>query len=107
MPCRRGSQAASAAGLQPWGDWSDVAPWHTQGAARMLLRVTSDIQLFSKHKVAILTSAVIECQRGGVPRQAHRLAALLMRPEHQAQVQPQYRRKVAAMLERPPPNRSE
>lgn len=83
-----------------------MAPLLAQGAARMLLRVTADIHLFSKHKVAILTSAVIECQRGGLPRQAHRLAALLMRAEHQAQVQPQYRRKLAAMLERPPPSRS-
>lgn len=82
-------------------------PWHTQGAARMLLRVTSHIELFSKHKVAILTSAVIECQRGGLPRRAHGLALLLMQPENQAQVQPQYRRKLAAMLERSPPNRSE
>ena len=73
-----------------------------QGAARMLLRVTWSLELFDKHRVAILTSAVIECQRGGLPHQAHRLALVLMRPENRGRVQPQYRRKLEAMLlERP------
>ena len=72
-----------------------------QGAARLLLRVAADMQLFATHTVAILTSAVIECARGGLPGHAHRLAARLMQPASAAQVQPQYRQKLAALLARP------
>jgi WD repeat-containing protein 19 len=56
-------------------------------AARLLIRVCNNISRFEKHAVQILTSAVIECQRAGLPQSAFELATKLMQPQYQEGLQ--------------------
>lgn len=54
---------------------------HT-GAARLLKRVCANISRFEAHAARIMTSAVLECLRAGLPQSAHEIALALMQPEH-------------------------
>lgn len=71
------------------------------GAARMLLRVARSAGRFPRHAAAVLTSAVIECQRAGLNGAAFEHAAALMRPEHRAQIPERHRRRIELVVRRP------
>merc|ERR1712060_55519 len=71
------------------------------GAARSLTRVSTHISRFPAHAAQILTSAVIECQRAGLPRTARDHAQMLMSPEYRANIAEQYRKKVEAIVRKP------
>ena len=68
------------------------------GAARLLSRVAKNISKFPSHTVPILTSAVIECQRGGLKATAFEYATELMRPERRNELAQDYRRKIEAIV---------
>lgn len=68
------------------------------GAARLLLRVSQSISKFPQHIVQILTSTVIECQRGGLKASAYENAVLLMRPEYRQNIEVSIRRKFEAIV---------
>ncbi|KAJ3077769.1 WD repeat-containing protein 19, partial [Quaeritorhiza haematococci] len=70
-------------------------------SARMLIRVANHISKFPSHVIPILTSTVIECQRAGLKRSAFEYAAMLMRPEYRAKVDPKYKRKIEQIVRRP------
>jgi WD repeat-containing protein 19 len=67
-------------------------------AARMLLRVSKHITRFPSHTVPILTSTVVECMKAGLKKSALEYAAMLMRPEHRAQISDTYKRKIETMV---------
>ena len=67
-------------------------------AAHMLIRVSKSISRFPSHTVPILTSTVIECQRAGLKQSAFEFASMLMRPEHRAEVNPKFKRKIEAIV---------
>ncbi|CAG0902490.1 unnamed protein product, partial [Darwinula stevensoni] len=71
-------------------------------AARMLVRVADNISRFPAHKVPILTSTVIECHRSGLKESAFNFAAMLLRPEYRDDIDPKYRKKIEAIVRRPP-----
>jgi len=68
------------------------------GAARLLCRVAKSISKFPAHIVPILTSTVIECQRAGLKKTAFQYASRLMQPEHRGDLQPNYRKKIEAIV---------
>ena len=70
-------------------------------AARMLLRVAKSISKFPAHVTPILTSVVVACQKAGLKASAHEYATVLMRPEHRGDINPQFKRKIEAMIRRP------
>jgi WD repeat-containing protein 19 len=71
------------------------------GAACLLLRVAESISKFPSHKVSILTSTVVACSKAGMKASALEYAMQLMRPEYRSHVDPQYKRKIEAMVRRP------
>jgi len=71
--------------------------WHLN-AAHMLVRVAKNISKFPIHKVPILTSTVIECQRGGLKASAYEYASILMRSEHRSEVAAKLKRKIQAIV---------
>ncbi|GBG32352.1 WD repeat-containing protein 19 [Hondaea fermentalgiana] len=70
------------------------------GAARLLVRVAKSISKFPAHTVPILTSAVIECHRGGLKKTAFEYASRLMQPEHRAELAGNYRTRIEAIVRR-------
>mmetsp|Transcript_12987 Transcript_12987/g.19570 ORF Transcript_12987/g.19570 Transcript_12987/m.19570 type:complete len:1468 (+) Transcript_12987:23-4426(+) len=70
------------------------------GAARMLLRVAESVSKFPQHLVPILTSTVVECQRAGLKASSYEYAAMLMRPEHRPNIDPNLKRKIEAIVRR-------
>ena len=71
------------------------------GAARLLKRVCANISRFESHAARIMTSAVLECLRAGLPRSAHEVAAALLQPAHAAalaEMGPTYKRKVEGVV---------
>jgi WD repeat-containing protein 19 len=69
-------------------------------AGRLLLRVAQSISRFPQHIVQILTSTVIECQRGGLKASAYEYAVMLMKPEHRQAIDVNLRRKIEAIVRR-------
>ncbi len=72
-----------------------------EGAARMLARVVKSISRFPAHATPILTSAVVQCQRGGLRATAYELACTLQLPAHRGGVKEEFRRKIEAMVRKP------
>jgi WD repeat-containing protein 19 len=70
-------------------------------AARLLIRVASNISKFPNHIVPILTSTVIECQRAGLKASAFSFAAMLMRPEYRQQIDSKWKRKIEQIVRKP------
>lgn len=70
-------------------------------AAHLLIRVTNSISKFPAHKVPILTSTVIECQRSGLKKSSFQFAATLMKPEYKDQVDSKYHKKIEAVVRKP------
>jgi WD repeat-containing protein 19 len=71
------------------------------GAARLLQRVVENISLFRSHAVRIMTSAVLQCLRAGLPQAAYNIATTLLRPEYREQLQEMgstYRRKIEGVV---------
>ncbi|KAL5510224.1 hypothetical protein EMCRGX_G005734 [Ephydatia muelleri] len=73
---------------------------HTKGA-RMLIRVANSISKFPSHVVPILTSTVIECHRSGLKNSAFNFAAMLLRPENRAKVDPKWKKKIEQIVRKP------
>ena len=71
-----------------------------QNAARMLLRVSAELDAFQPHAAAILTSAVVECHRAGLTGSAYAHATRLMQPELKAAINPAYKRKIEGLVRR-------
>lgn len=71
-------------------------------ASRLLLRVVQSIQLFPAHKVPIITSAVVECQRARLRIEAWKQARELMLPENKPLVDEKLIRKIEALVRRQP-----
>ena len=61
-----------------------------KGAARMLARVSQNINRFPAHKISILTAATMKCYRTGQFRNAKEIALILTQPENQPSVDPKY-----------------
>lgn len=76
-------------------------------AARMLIRVAKSISKFPTHVVPILTSTVIECQRANLKRSSYEYASMLMRAEYRKKVDERYKRKIEAIVRRPPTDEPE
>lgn len=70
-------------------------------AARLLLRVASNISKFPSHIVALLTSTVIECQRSGLKSSAFSYAAMLMRPEYRQKIDDKWKKKIESIVRKP------
>jgi WD repeat-containing protein 19 len=51
-----------------------------------------------KDAVPILTTTVIESYRSGMKRTAFDFASILCRPEHRANLDPKYKRKIELMV---------
>jgi len=68
------------------------------GASRLLQRVAKNISKFPAHTVPILTSAVIECQRGGLKNASLEYASILMQPEHRNDLDPKFKRKIESIV---------
>jgi WD repeat-containing protein 19 len=71
------------------------------GAARLLQRVVANILLFRSHAARIMTSAVLQCLRAGLPQTAFDIATSLLRPEYRDQLQDMgatYRRKIEGVV---------
>lgn len=78
-----------------------VAAGDHLGAARLLKRVADSISRFESHAARILTSAVLQCLRAGLPASAHDIATALLRPENREQLQDMggtYRRKIEGVV---------
>ncbi|GFY21722.1 WD repeat-containing protein 19 [Trichonephila clavipes] len=63
-------------------------------SARMLIRVSNNLNKFPRHDVQILTTTVFECQKAGLYISAHKSAVMLMRPEYRSKLDPKYKRKI-------------
>lgn len=71
------------------------------GAARLLRRVCGHISRFEKHAARIMTSAVLECMRAGLPATARKIAAELLQPEYRdalAEMGGTYKRKIEGVV---------
>ena len=73
-------------------------------ACDMLLRVSQNISRFPTHAVQLMTSTVVECQKVGYKKSAFDVAAILLRPENRANMDPKYRKKVESLIRRPDEN---
>lgn len=73
---------------------------HT-AAARMLIRVANNVSKFPAHVINILTSTVIECQRGNLKPLAYEFAVKLMSPENRSLIEDKFKRKIEAIVRRP------
>jgi hypothetical protein len=74
------------------------------GAARLLCRVYGNISRFERHAARILTSAVLECLRAGLPETALEIASSLLRAEYQealSEMGGNYRRKIEGVVWHP------
>ncbi|KAK9791815.1 hypothetical protein WJX73_007446 [Symbiochloris irregularis] len=72
-----------------------------ENAARMLVRVANELELFQPHAAAVLTSAVVECHRAGMGATAYTHAArLIKQPELKAAINPAYKRKIEGLVRR-------
>ena len=63
-------------------------------AAHLLNRICSYINYFPKHKVQILTSAVIQCTQAKLKNLAHFWAVTLCKPSYRSQIQPKLKEKI-------------
>ncbi|XP_003391308.1 PREDICTED: WD repeat-containing protein 19-like [Amphimedon queenslandica] len=70
-------------------------------AARLLVRVASNISKFPSHIVPILTSTVIECQRSGLKESAFTYAAMLMKPEYRPNIDVKWKKKLESIVRKP------
>ena len=78
-----------------------IAASDHEGGARMVARVAKNISRFPSHTVPILTSAVVQCQRGNMKGTAFELACTLMSPSHREGVREDLRKKIESMVRRP------
>lgn len=60
------------------------------GAARMLIRVATNISQFPTNNVNILTSCVAECTKANLKQGAFNWACILVRPENRGQIPPAF-----------------
>ena len=67
-------------------------------AAKMLIRVSSNISKFTAHTVPILTSTVVECYRAGLKKAAFHHGSILMRPEYRQKIDQKFKRKVEQII---------
>jgi hypothetical protein len=71
------------------------------GAARLLKRVCAAISRFERHAARIMTSAVMECMRAGLPESAFEIAGALLQPGHRkalVEMGPTYKRKIQGVV---------
>ncbi|KAK6745813.1 hypothetical protein RB195_012122 [Necator americanus] len=69
-------------------------------AARMLIRVMTNISRFPAHVVPILTSTVVVCSKAGLKAAAHRAAVTLMLPEYRQKIDAKYKKKIELFVRR-------
>eukprot|EP01065_Artemidia_motanka_P034939 TRINITY_DN4291_c0_g1_i2.p1 TRINITY_DN4291_c0_g1~~TRINITY_DN4291_c0_g1_i2.p1 ORF type:complete len:1462 (+),score=461.23 TRINITY_DN4291_c0_g1_i2:98-4483(+) len=69
-------------------------------AARMLIRVSKNIDKFPKHKVSILSSAVLECNKVGFDKSAYQYAKRLV-SEHRQDIAEKHRKKIETIVRKP------
>lgn len=55
-------------------------------AAKLLMRCVDNLSKFPKHNVGILSSAVVECKRAGLKKEALKYAKEVIKPEYRAQI---------------------
>jgi hypothetical protein len=78
-----------------------VAADDHMGAARLLKRVCAHISRFELHAARIMTSAVMECMRAGLPESAFEIAVALLQPEYKdglAAMGGTYKRKIQGVV---------
>lgn len=71
------------------------------GAARMLIRVATNISQFPQNNVNILTSCVAECTKANLKQAAFNWACILVRPENREQIPTAFQKKVEAIARKP------
>ncbi|GIY28504.1 WD repeat-containing protein 19 [Caerostris darwini] len=76
-------------------------------SARMLIRVSNNLNKFPRHDVQILTTTVFECQKAGLNISAHKAAVVLMRPEYRSKLDPKYKRKIENIVRKYQKNEEE
>eukprot|EP01002_Notosolenus_urceolatus_P014900 NODE_68_length_2974_cov_11.439316_g52_i0.p1 GENE.NODE_68_length_2974_cov_11.439316_g52_i0~~NODE_68_length_2974_cov_11.439316_g52_i0.p1 ORF type:complete len:933 (+),score=364.97 NODE_68_length_2974_cov_11.439316_g52_i0:413-2800(+) len=69
-------------------------------SARVLIRVSKNINKFPKHTVQILTSTVLECNRVGFHESAFEYASVLVRPEYRKQINEKYKKRIEGLVRR-------
>eukprot|EP01013_Petalomonas_cantuscygni_P015686 TRINITY_DN32571_c0_g1_i1.p1 TRINITY_DN32571_c0_g1~~TRINITY_DN32571_c0_g1_i1.p1 ORF type:complete len:1413 (-),score=393.21 TRINITY_DN32571_c0_g1_i1:294-4532(-) len=69
-----------------------------EGSARMLVRVSRNINQFARHQVQIMTSTVIECLRVGMKGSAYEFASILVRPEFRKLIPEKFKSKIEGMV---------
>lgn len=69
-------------------------------AARLLLRVASNVSKFPSRVVQILTATVIECSQAGLKASAYEYAVVLVRPEYRASLDPNLKRRIEQVVRR-------
>ena len=70
-------------------------------AARLLVRIYKNIDMFPQHLVPILTTGVIECHRANLKKSAFGMAAILCKPENRSQLDEKLRKKIELSVRRP------
>jgi WD repeat-containing protein 19 len=71
-----------------------------ENAARMMSRVASNISRFPSQTGPILITAVLECQKAGLKKDAWEFARILSSPEYRPIVPEKYRTKIDAIVRR-------
>jgi len=71
-------------------------------AARLLIRVSKNINKFPSHVVQLYTSAVMECMRAKLKWAAYQLALKLMHPDYRSKVDKKFKRKIEKMIRKRP-----
>ncbi|KAI6201750.1 WD repeat-containing protein 19 [Aphelenchoides besseyi] len=67
-------------------------------AARLLIRVTTNISRFPQHEIEIMTSTVITCAKAGLRETAFKLAVRLLQGRNKDKMDKKYRRKLETIV---------
>uniref|UniRef100_A0A5S6PZ42 WD repeat-containing protein 19 n=1 Tax=Trichuris muris TaxID=70415 RepID=A0A5S6PZ42_TRIMR len=70
---------------------------HSQ-AARLLIRISENINDFSAHVVKIFTLTAIECWRSELQQSAYKWATAVVRPDYRSQVEESYRNTILTIV---------
>ena len=71
-----------------------------EGAARLLCRISRNISRFAGQAANILQSAVVQCQRVGLKKQAHEFACMLLSGDFV--IRDDYKKKIENIVRKPP-----
>ncbi|KFD71471.1 hypothetical protein M514_10553 [Trichuris suis] len=67
-------------------------------AARLLIRISENINNFSTHAVKIFTLTAIECWRTDLQLSAYKWATVILRPDYRSQIEENYRNTILTIV---------